>query len=402
LAFSSIAGAVLIFSIYGRPVKSAGGEAGESSESSGSITLFLGGDVMTGRGIDQILPHPSDPAIHEPYAMSAKDYVAIAERSVGPIPASVELSYIWGDALAEWERAEPDIRIVNLETSVTTSDEYWKDKSIHYRMHPDNVGCLTAANIDFCSLANNHILDWGYPGLADTAKNLSMANISFAGAGSNIHRAQAPAILPIEGKGRLLIFSFGSVTSGIPSGWAATEERAGVNVLPDLSESTVGRIGEEVRKVRQKSDVVVASIHWGDNWGYEVPDEQRAFAHRLIDRAGVDVIHGHSSHHARPIEVYRGRPVIYGCGDFINDYEGISGYESFRNDLVLMYLLKVDPSTGGLLSLEMVPFQIGRFRLNRASQADALWLKNTLDRECAPFGTGATLTDDHTLVLEWH
>jgi Putative enzyme of poly-gamma-glutamate biosynthesis (capsule formation) len=82
--------------------------------------------------------------------------------------------------------------------------------------------------------------------------------------------------------------------------------------------------------VKQQGDIVVASIHWGGNWDYKVPREQREFAHKLIDEAGVDVIHGHSSHHIKGIEVYRGKLIMYGCSDLLNDYEGISGlYEDF-------------------------------------------------------------------------
>src|SRR4030065_1052838 len=122
------------------------------------MTLFLCGDVMTGRGIDQVLPHPGDPALHEGYATSALDYVALAERANGPISRPVEFAYIWGDALAEWARIAPDLRIVNLETAVTTRDAWQRGKGIHYRMHPANTPCLTAARIDCCGLANNHVL----------------------------------------------------------------------------------------------------------------------------------------------------------------------------------------------------------------------------------------------------
>src|SRR5690606_10004038 len=98
---------------------------------------------------------------------------------------------------------------------------------------------------------------------------------------------------------------------------------------------------------------VVVSIHWGSNWGYEVTDAQVAFAHALID-GGVDVVHGHSSHHPRPFEVYRDRLVLYGCGDFLNDYEGISGYEAYRSELTLLYLPTLAPD-GALRSMSLVP-----------------------------------------------
>jgi len=176
---------------------------------------------------------------------------------------------------------------------------------------------------------------------------------------------------------------------------------SGVNLLRDLSDRTVRRIRRKVEEVKQQGDVVVASIHWGGNWGYEVPREQTEFAHRLIDDAGVDVIHGHSSHHVEGVEVYKDRLIIYGSGDFLNDYEGISGYESFRDDLALMYFVSVDPSTGKLVNLQMTPMQIKHFRTNRASRADALWLGNILSREGKKFGTRAILNRDNTLTLNW-
>src|SRR3990172_2580372 len=111
------------------------------------LTLFLCGDVMTGRGVDQVLPHPGSARIHEPDARSAETYVRLAESANGPIPRPVDFSYIWGDALEELAHARPSARIVNLETSVTRSDDYWRGKGIHYRMHPDHVPCLTAAHI---------------------------------------------------------------------------------------------------------------------------------------------------------------------------------------------------------------------------------------------------------------
>jgi poly-gamma-glutamate synthesis protein (capsule biosynthesis protein) len=86
----------------------------------------------------------------------------------GPIPPEVDYSYIWGDALAALEAEQPNARIVNLETSVTTSDDPWPGKGMHHRMHPTNTPVLAVASIDCCTLANNHVLDWGYDGLQET------------------------------------------------------------------------------------------------------------------------------------------------------------------------------------------------------------------------------------------
>jgi poly-gamma-glutamate capsule biosynthesis protein CapA/YwtB (metallophosphatase superfamily) len=371
------------------------------TDSRSDVTLFLCGDVMTGRGIDQILPYPGDPRIHEPYARDARRYVDLAEETNGLIPRPVDFPYIWGDAIVELELAPPDVRIVNLETSVTRSEDYWKGKGINYRMNTDNIPCITAADIDVCTLANNHVLDWGYAGLADTLRTLENARIRRAGAGKNLADAETPAVIDIDDQGRILVFSFGHESSGILSDWGATAHRAGVNLLPDLSDGTVRGIAAEILAVKRQGDVAVASIHWGDNWGYRVPREQTVFAHRLIEEAGVDIIHGHSSHHVKGIEVYRDKPIIYGCGDFINDYEGIGGYESFRGDLSLMYFVRMNPSTGRLAALRMIPTQMRKFRVNRSSRADTEWLMNTLNREGKSFGTRVELDKDDTLILHW-
>jgi poly-gamma-glutamate synthesis protein (capsule biosynthesis protein) len=381
---------------------SAAKEAGvRESGKSRLITMLLCGDVMTGRGIDQALPHPGDPRIYESYMKSARGYLELAESANGPIRKPVEFSYLWGHALKELERVAPQVRIVNLETAVTKSDDYWKGKGINYRMHPQNVGCLTAAEIDCCALANNHVLDWGYSGLAETVETLKRVGLKHAGAGRNIEEAALPAVMEIRGKGRVIAFSFGSETSGIPSDWSASVRRPGVNLLEDMSAKTVERIAKQVQGVKRSGDIVVASIHWGGNWGYETPRRHTEFAHGLIDEAGIDVIHGHSSHHPKAIEVYKNRPILYGCGDFLNDYEGISGHEAFRNDLSLMYFVTCDPSTGELERLRMTPLQIKRFTLREASTKDARWLRAVLDREGRRFGTRVQMNQENRLTLLW-
>jgi poly-gamma-glutamate synthesis protein (capsule biosynthesis protein) len=363
-----------------------------------SLTLFLCGDVMTGRGIDQILPQPSNPRIHEPYVDDARAYVQMAEAAHGPVPRPVPFDYIWGDALAVLARTPPDARIINLETSVTRSDEHWPGKGIHYRMHPDNVACLTAARIDVCALANNHVLDFGPAGLRETLDTLGQAGVATAGAGESLLEARTPAVVPVPGAGRVVVFAAGHESSGILPGWAATGDRPGLDVLPDLSEGTADDLLERVRGARRAGDVVVASIHWGGNWGYEVTPAQQRFARRLLD-GGVDLVHGHSSHHPRPVEIHRGKLILYGCGDFLDDYEGIPGYEEFRDDLTLMYFATVEPETGRLAALRLVPMQIRNLRVNRASAADAGWLARTLDRVSRPFGARVEASGEGTLTV---
>jgi poly-gamma-glutamate capsule biosynthesis protein CapA/YwtB (metallophosphatase superfamily) len=365
------------------------------------VTLFICGDVMTGRGIDQILPNRSPPHLYESYVQSAETYVELAEQAFGAIPRNASLEYIWGDALTELELVRPAARIVNLETAVTSSEEAWPDKGIHYRMHPANVACLTAAGIDCCVLANNHVLDWGYAGLEETLAVLRGAGIRSAGAGHDAKEAAAPAVLALPGGLELLVFSFGFPSSGVPQEWCAEAGKSGVNWLPDLSERSVEEVARQVSSHRRPGRLLIASLHWGSNWGYTISRRDREFAHRLIDTAGVHLVHGHSSHHVKGIEVYRGKAILYGCGDLLNDYEGIGGYESFRGDLALMYFPALDISSGDLVGLTMSPTQTRRFRINRAPPEDASWLAQTLERECARLGTHVTPRADRRLELHW-
>jgi poly-gamma-glutamate capsule biosynthesis protein CapA/YwtB (metallophosphatase superfamily) len=361
--------------------------------------LFLAGDVMLGRGIDQILPHPGDPTLHERYLTDARRYVELAEQANGPVPRPVEPAWPWGQSLEALERAAPDVRIINLETSITRSDDFAAGKAVHYRMSPDNLGCLTALRPDVCTLANNHLLDLGREGLTETLDVLATAGLGVAGAGRDLEAAWRPAVVHTPAGGRVLVFSMGARSSGIPPSWAATDDRPGVAALGEPLARQAPMVVDRIQRWRREGDVVVASIHWGSNWGYAVDSEQIVFAHALID-GGVDVVHGHSSHHPRPIEVYRDRPILYGCGDLINDYEGITGHEAFRGDLRVLYLVDLDRRTGALAALEMIPMQARQLRLHDASITDREWLRSVLERHGHTSGQRIAVEPDGHLALQ--
>ena len=364
------------------------------------VTLALCGDVMTGRGIDQILAQPGDPRLYEQYITSALDYVSLAERVNGPIPRSAASSYIWGMALDEIREAQADAFIVNLETSVTQNTQA-EPKGINYRMNPANISCLTAAGIDCCVLANNHVLDWGAIGLADTLCVLANNGLRSAGAGLTASDAAAPAIIDRGRKGRILVFAMGVADSGIALSWAAAPGKLGVNLLTDLSARSVDSISNQVRRAKQAGDVVVASIHWGGNWGYGIPSDHRQFARALIDEALIDVVHGHSSHHPKAAEIHRGKLILYGCGDFIDDYEGIEGYEQYRADLVVLYIAALERRSGSLRRLELVPFQVRNFRLNPPRADDTSWLLQRLGREFRRSGLDLELSSGGHIIVRW-
>jgi poly-gamma-glutamate capsule biosynthesis protein CapA/YwtB (metallophosphatase superfamily) len=361
------------------------------------MRLFLAGDVMTGRGIDQILPVPGDPVLHEDWATSALDYLGLAERAAGEIPRPVPFAWPWGDLLAELDRRAPDLRIVNLETAITARGTP-EPKGINYRMHPGNTGVLTAAGIDACVLANNHVGDWGTDGLVDTLDALDRAGIAAVGAGRDLVAAGRPARLRGRDGSHALVLALACPSSGTPPGWQAGRDAPGVNLLSGYDDRAIDAVAKQVAHFAKAGDTVIASIHWGPNWGHRIPAEQREFARALIDEAGVHLVHGHSSHHPKAVEVHNGCPILYGCGDLIDDYEGIAGNERYRPELGLGYFLDLDPARG-LSRLEMVPFRRRRFRLERAAPADAAWLRDTLDRQCRRLGARVAVSADGTLAL---
>ncbi len=339
-----------------------------------ALKIFLCGDVMTGRGIDQILPHSCDPRLFEPWIRDARKYVTLAETANGPIKRPVDFKYIWGDALQLLDDWHPDLRVINLETSITTSRDHWPGKNVHYRMHPGNTGALSAAKIDCCVLANNHVLDWGYKGLKETLTTLHRAGIQTTGAGASVSSASAPAIFDFGARGRVLVFAWGTPSSGVTSDWAATSGRPGVNWIADFSDQYFRAVTRCVNAHRRDGDCVIASIHWGGNWGYTIPADQMTFARRLIDEGGIHIVHGHSSHHPKAFEIYRDQPIFYGCGDLLNDYEGIAGHEEFRSHLTMMFMVEVDTTSKKVVRLGMKPMRIRNFQLQHASSSEAAWL----------------------------
>ena len=363
------------------------------------LRLFLAGDVMTGRGIDQILPHPVDPRLYEGWVTSAEDYVSLAERRSGPIPRGVPFPYVWGDLLGDLSGRDCDLRIVNLETAITRAATHWP-KGINYRMSPENAGVLSAAQLDACTLANNHVLDWGDAGLIETLEVLEGAGIGQAGAGRSAREAEAPLVLEVPGKGRVLVIALGSWTSGVPERWQAGPDRPGIALLPEDPDAAVAWVKDRVAPLRRDGDLLVLSVHWGANWGFDVPFHQRALARALIDRAGVDLVFGHSSHHPKGVEIYRGRLIVYGAGDLINDYEGIGGQESYHPDLGLAYVADLEPATGKLAGLEMLPYRRQAFRLTRADAEEVEWLAHMLRRDSLLGEGGVARTPAGTLSLD--
>lgn len=300
----------------------------------------------------------------------------VDERLRTAAPASV-----WGDTLPVLAGA--DLRIANLECVLARGGTPWPGKVFHFRSAPQNIACLTAAGIDAVSLANNHTLDYGPEALLESVAALDAAGIRHAGAGADDDAAWSPAVVRAGGLDVGLV----AFTDNTPD-WAAAPRSPGVAYAPvDAAHPLGRRLREVVRATRPAVDVLIVSAHWGGNWGAEVPAEHRALAHALVED-GADLVFGHSPHIVRGIEVHRGRPVIYGAGDFIDDY-AVDPVE--RNDQSFIFMLDLGGSArdgGAGPRLLLWPTLIVDRRAVLAGRA-ARPIAARMERLCAALGTRA-------------
>ncbi len=318
--------------------------------------LLLVGDVMLGRGVNAVLRH------------------ARAE-------------YPWGDTLPLF--GEADFRICNLECAISGRGEPWPDKALHFRTDTKNVAVLGAAHIDAVSLANNHALDFGYQALSDTVTVLDAARIPHAGAGRSTLEAFQPAWARVGARTIGMV----AFTDNEPE-WEAGEARAGIAYVPvDFEEDRARLLFETIEKARPRCEIMVVAAHWGPNWGYEPPHRQIPFARRMID-LGADVVFGHSGHVFRAVEIYRGRPILYCTGNFVDDY---AVDEVERNDESFIFFVDIGPT--GPTRLRLYPTIIAQCQARVAPVSLAGEIAYKMTRLCEKIGT-QTLWHEHEGYLE--
>ena len=322
------------------------------------ITLALTGDVMLGRGVNETLraARPEEP---------------------------------WGDVLPLLRSA--DLRIINLECAVTEHERPWSrtPKVFHFRADPLAIEVLRAAHIDACSLANNHTLDFEEEGLLDTLAHLEAAGIGYAGAGRDLEEAGRPVLL--EGGVALVAF-----TDNEPP-FAARPDKPGTNYLPvSLEPEVLRRVEEAIEAAREAgAETVVFSNHWGPNMVERPREIFRRFARAVVD-LGADVYYGHSAHVFQGVEIYRGKPILYDTGDFIDDYAVDA---RLRNDRSYLFLVSVEAGDVGRLELFPVSLPYARVELARGEEREAIL--DCMVILSAELGTALERREDR-LVLEIH
>lgn len=321
----------------------------------GPLRLAFAGDVMLGRLVNESLTQGGDPA--RP----------------------------WGDLLPTLWNA--DLFFVNLECALTTRTERWSDggyKPFYFRADPAVVETLKRGRVDFASLANNHICDFGTAGLLDTVATLDAAGIAHAGAGTDRWGAREPALLTV-GDTRVAVVAW----ADYPAEWAATPGTAGINYTPiTLAREYFDEIRVAVAVARERADLVVFSMHWGPNMRPHPRPEFRAFAHAVIE-AGVDIFWGHSAHVVQGAEVLGGRVVLYDAGDFVDDY---AVDPHLRNDLSALFVVEVKPPA--VEGVEVIPVRIDDLQVSRSQGRDREWFVERFTARCAELGAAVNAKAD--------
>lgn len=332
------------------------------TEETGRWTLIFGGDTSLARGVSWIA------------------------KKFGP-------SYPLGDTTEILNQA--DVTLVNLECSIAKSGTLWGNPSntVYLRGDPEATAVLKTGGIDYVSLANNHVLDFGPEALLETTEHLKAAGIKWAGAGKTLTEAKTPVVLD-KPPGSIAFFS---ATDNAPL-YSASQEKPGtwyITIPPP--EEFFTNLHTEIERLRNNGvTLIIFSLHWGPNMVENPTEEIKTFARQLVDE-GVDIIHGHSAHVFQGIEVYRGKIVFYGTGDFINDFLPVAGTEE-------QFLYKVTAEVGNekprvrFKQIELIPIRIENMRANLAETGVAASMISKMRGRSSVFGTEILSKDGLGLI----
>jgi poly-gamma-glutamate capsule biosynthesis protein CapA/YwtB (metallophosphatase superfamily) len=210
-----------------------------------------------------------------------------------------------------------DLTVLNLETSIGASGVR-EPKRYAFQAPPTALEALAHAGVDVVTMANNHGMDYGARGLADSlaaAASAASANppLSVVGIGTDTRQAFAPAVRDVRGTTVAVIgaSSADDPTADPTAQWAATDDRAGIAVAADPA-----RLVKAVTEVRRGADVVVVYLHWGIQ-GERCPSDSQVAMARALAAAGADIVVGTHAHVVQGAGLLNETYVAYGLGNFV-------------------------------------------------------------------------------------
>jgi poly-gamma-glutamate synthesis protein (capsule biosynthesis protein) len=242
-------------------------------------TLLFVGDIMLDRGVEYMINTEGKGDFKFPFLKIANDL-------------------------------ESDILFGNLEGPI--SDKGTKVGSIYsFRADPKAIEGLAYSGFDVLTLANNHFLDYGKLAFEDTMQRLKTEGIEYVGAGLNETEALSPVIKEINGT-KIGFLAFASLG---PENWKAATDTSGIAWI---NEENIEKIKEIIKSTKEKVDVLIVSLHAGEEYQTTPNQLQTSLDKAFID-AGADLVIGHHPHVVQPVEEYKTGWIAYSLGNFIFD-----------------------------------------------------------------------------------
>lgn len=229
---------------------------------------------------------------------------------------SREAALGWGFAKVGPVTRAADLFVVNLECPFTVRGEKLT-KNFNFRARPELVATLLAGGVDVVSLANNHLMDYGLEGLADTLSTLDAHGIKRFGAGPSLAAARAPALLEVKGvRFAFLGYFFLGDRNIEPREVIAAGDAGGVAGHFSDTAALEALLREDIAAAKAVADVVIPFFHWGRE-GRPTPEPyQVRLAHAAVE-AGAAAVIGSHPHVLQGMESYRGAPIVYSLGNFV-------------------------------------------------------------------------------------
>lgn len=280
---------------------------------------------------------------------------------------------------------EGDLVLANLECPLSLRGKA-VSKRYTFCADPSTIEALTASGISLVSLANNHILDYGVDALEDTLELLEERGIAYVGAGRNEAEARKGASLEINGVKTAVLAYSGVFQHGYPA-WRAGPDKPGTLFYPEKEQFIA-----DIEKARRWADVVIVSLHWGDEYTYQVNEEQMETGRLAVD-SGADLVLGHHSHTPQGIEIYKGKPIVYSLGNFLF-------YPFQRTYCNESFILQASVGKNGVESIRLVPVLLGDSQPYPATGQDAVRLRTLITGLLDEFETPWE-PDRDEIIIRW-
>ncbi len=306
-----------------------------------------------------------------------------------------------------------DFALGNFEMPLTHANAA-VEKLLNIKASPHIAPSLSVLGLDMVTVANNHAVDYGWEGLAQTVEVLKAQGLRVVGAGESVAEAMRPEVVTVGGK-RIGVVAFSCL---LPTGMAAAQNRPGISPIhvrtsyeidpyyqmEEPGDMSVVRVRTEVkaadldaavsavRALRARCDILVVTIHWGFGSGEEIAEYQVPLAHRLVE-AGADIIHGHHPHAVHGIGFHQGRPILFSPGTLVGQQVFLDASPAVKTLWAGMspdgYIATISISGSDITEIEIVPTTLNSDRLPViATGEDFDRIHRRLVRLSEPLGAG--------------